>query len=63
MYRQAPTHGTLARYQWRRAPCHCDRCRAANAARVAEWRRRRADRAHQTVLARAQRAWHEPTLL
>lgn len=25
-----PKHGTRARYQYRRRPCRCDKCRAAN---------------------------------
>lgn len=36
-----PEHGTRQRYQWRRDPCHCDRCRAANTAYKKEYRLRK----------------------
>lgn len=26
-----PSHGTYARYQWRKDPCRCEACRSANA--------------------------------
>jgi hypothetical protein len=30
-------HGTMARYQWRAAPCRCADCRRANAAYRRAW--------------------------
>lgn len=51
-----PEHGTRARYIHRREPCRCEECKAANAAYLSEYRRRRPVEVHTGTGYRTTRA-------
>jgi hypothetical protein len=55
---QEPPHGTVARYVWRRDPCHCGDCRAANAA-LARHNRARQRLAEQWIRANRPDVWRQ----